>query len=440
MFMEKPPSQEWWYSAYRSTMAWVGFPIDNLMDRKDVLEDLKKTIPQYVGVKVRVDRERTQSGTARLDINLFGDDFETLADYLGEVERRIAGIESVIETESDLEKGDSEIRVRINREEAQKLGISPERVGQSIAYVVNGTSLPRLQIDDREIRVRLRLDEEDRKSLQQLKAYTFKSDTGENVALAAFASFEITQGSGTIRRKDGKLRLRVRAIANKADVETLYGEVDQAMDGFTMPRGYTWDKGENYSTYREKEDSMNDAMLMAGVCVFLLMGVLFESFILPFCVILSIPFSFLGVYWTLYLTGTPYDTMAGVGTIVLIGVVVNNAIVLVDMINRLVLDGYSRREAILEAGRNRYRPILMTTFTTVFGLLPMAVGTSQMMGMPYAPLGRTMMGGLIMSTILTLLVVPLFYTFLDDLRLAIGRLVAQAFKKAPAADVVHADD
>ena len=121
--------------------------------------------------------------------------------------------------------------------------------------------------------------------------------------------------------------------------------------------------------------------------------------------------------------------MAGVGTLVLIGVVVNNAIVLVDMINRLVADGYSRREAILEAGRNRFRPILMTTFTTVFGLLPMAVGTSQMMGMAYAPLGRTMMGGLIMSTILTLLVVPLFYTFLDDLRLALNRLVAHAFSR-----------
>ena len=440
MFMEKPPSQEWWYTVYRSTRAWMGVPIDNLMDRKDVIEDLKKTIPKYVGVKIRVDREKSQSGTERLDINLYGDDFEMLAEYLDEVERRISGIESVIETESDLERGDNEIRVRIKRDEARKYGISPETVGRTISYVVSGTSLPRLQVDDREVNVRLRLNEEDRRSLQQLKAYTFRSDAGEDVALSAFASFEITQGSGTIRRKDGKLRLRVRAIAKKDDMKTLYEDVDRVMAGFTMPRGYFWDKGERYSAYREQEDSMNSAMIMAFVCVFLLMGVLFESFILPFSVLLSIPFSFLGVYWTLYLTGTPYDGMAAVGTIVLIGVVVNNAIVLVDMINRLIGDGYSRRDAILEAGRNRFRPILMTTFTTVFGLLPMALGTSQMMGMPYAPLGRTMMGGLISSTILTLLVVPLFYTFLDDLRLALNRLVAHAFSKPRVSEVVHADD
>jgi hydrophobic/amphiphilic exporter-1 (mainly G- bacteria), HAE1 family len=440
MFMEKPPSQEWWYTAYRSTMAWAGFPIDSLMSRKDVLKDLKKSAPRYVGVKVRVDNERTQSGTAKLDINLFGEDFETLVGYLDEVERRISGIESVVETESDLERGENEIQIRINRDEAQKLGISPEQVGRSIGYIIGGTPLPRLQGDDREINVRLRLNEEDRKNLQQLKAFTFRANTGEDVALSSFASFDIAQGSGQIRRKDGKLRLRIRAIADKDDVKTLYGDVDEAMEGFTMPRGYFWDKGERYSAYREQESSMNDAMLMAGVCVFLLMGVLFESFILPFCVILSIPFSFLGVYWTLYLTGTPYDTMAGVGTIVLIGVVVNNAIVLVDMINRLIADGYDRREAILEAGRNRYRPILMTTFTTVFGLLPMAVGTSQMMGMPYAPLGRTMMGGLVMSTLLTLLVVPLFYTFLDDLRSAVARLVKHAFSRNAAGDAVHADD
>jgi len=440
MFMEKPPSQEWWYTAYRSTMAWAGFPVDDLMDRKEVIKDLKKSIPQYVGVKVRVDRERTQSGTARLDINLFGEDFQALTEYLDEVERRISGIESVIETESDLEESDSEIRVIIDRDEARKLGISPEVVGRSIANVIRGTPLPRIQANDREINVQLRLNEEDRKSLHQLKSYTFGASDGGEVALSSFASFEISKGTGTIRRRDGKMRLRIRAIASKDDMKTLYSDVDRAMAGFTLPRGYSWDKGERYSTYREEENTMNDAMLMAGVCVFLLMGVLFESFLLPFCVILSIPFSFLGVYWTLYLTGTPYDTMAGVGTIVLIGVVVNNAIVLVDMINRLIAEGYSRRDAILEAGRNRYRPILMTTFTTVFGLLPMAVGTSQMMGMPYAPLGRTMMGGLITSTILTLLVVPLFYTFLDDLRLAIRRVVSSAFPDKAVADGVPADD
>ena len=171
---------------------------------------------------------------------------------------------------------------------------------------------------------------------------------------------------------------------------------------------------------------MGFAILMATTFVFLLMGVLFESIILPFSVILSIPLAFFGVYWTLFLTETPMGDMANMGTVVLIGVVVNNAIVLVDMINRLREGGMDRMEAILEAGHNRYRPILMTTFTTVFGLIPMAVSVANMMGSPIAPLGRTMKGGLISSTFLTLLVVLIFYTLLDDFRLALRRLARAA--------------
>ena len=206
-----------------------------------------------------------------------------------------------------------------------------------------------------------------------------------------------------------------------------------------MPRGYTWDKGERYSKLQEEDNTMMFAMVMAVTFVFLLMGVLFESFVLPFSVLFSIPFAFLGVYWTLFLTGTSMDGMAMVGVIVLIGVVVNNAIVLVDMINRLRGEGMDRLEAILEAGHNRFRPIMMTTFTTVFGLLPMALGSSTVLGQPYAPMGRTMIGGLLASTLLTLLVVPLFYTFLDDLRSALHTISTAAFSRLRSHDVSRVD-
>ena len=180
---------------------------------------------------------------------------------------------------------------------------------------------------------------------------------------------------------------------------------------------------------------MNFAIILAITFVFLLMGVLFESIILPFSVLLAIPFSFLGVYWTLYLWDTAMNPMAQIGMIVLIGVVVNNAIVLVDMINRLHAEGMERSEAILEAGFNRFRPILMTTFTTALGLIPMAIGNSKMIGLAYAPLGRTMIGGLLASMLLTLLLVPLFYTFFDDLRVVMQQLLGSIVsrKKSPVA-------
>jgi len=260
-----------------------------------------------------------------------------------------------------------------------------------------------------------------------LRNLPFVTEGGEEVSLGEIASFRVARGTGRISRYDGKTKLRVRAYTTRADIKGLYEEIDKVMTGLELPRGYAWNKGERFKRLSESDESRQMGVILGIICVFLLMGVLFESFILPFSVLFSIPFSFLGVYWTLYLTDTPMDIMASIGIIVLIGVVVNNAIVLVDMVNRLRSDGMDRFDAIIEAGRNRFRPIMMTTFTTVFGLLPMAVGESNVMGVAYAPLGRTMMGGLLSSTFLTLLVVPLCYTLLDDLRLAIRRLSAGVF-------------
>ena len=165
------------------------------------------------------------------------------------------------------------------------------------------------------------------------------------------------------------------------------------------------------------------------------MGILFESFVLPLAVIVAVPFAMLGVYWTLYATGTPLDMMASIGVVILVGIVVNNAIVLVDLTNRLRDEGKTRFDALMEAGRHRFRPILMTTLTTMSGLIPMAVGNSKMIGIPYAPLGRTIIGGLLASTILTLVIVPLLYSLLDDLRshvFSVARSAAAAPKSSAA--------
>ena len=206
------------------------------------------------------------------------------------------------------------------------------------------------------------------------------------------------------------------------------------MAGFEMPRGYRWDKGARYVRIERQDETQMFALVLSVTFVFLLMGVLFESFVLPLSVIIAIPFSFLGVYWTLYLMDTPFDILCGIGTIILVGVVVNNAIVLIDMANRLRADGMGRFDALVDAGIHRFRPILMTTFTTVVGLLPMAVGNAKMIGMPYAPLGRTMMGGLLASTVLTLVIVPLFYTFFDDVRVLFQRLLASALSRPAEAE------
>ena len=201
--------------------------------------------------------------------------------------------------------------------------------------------------------------------------------------------------------------------------------VREALTGFVLPRGY----GVNESGgFREFQSSFVDlllALLLGVVFVFLLMGILFESFVLPLSVLLAIPFSMSGGLWALVVTRTPLDTVAMVGFIILAGVVVNNAIVLVDTIERHRDGSRSRTEAIVLAGRQRFRPIWMTALTTILGLLPMAIRETQTSGVSYLTMARAVIGGLLVATIFTLFVVPLFYTLFDDLR----RFVAHRFAK-----------
>ncbi len=430
LYMPAESDDPWWYVAYKNTRNALGIPVAGPMERAEVAEDISKNMPRYVGVRHSVEGASNGGGGSNdpgVSIYLEGDDTEVLVSLVDEVERRLRQIPSLIGVDTDLELADDEVRVVIDRERAKRLGISVRDVARYISYGLQGVSLPRFKSDDGEVRVRLFLERADRQNLNQLRNFPFETDDGTEVALSEVAFFQVSRGMGRIARYDGKVKLRVRAYTTRADIRGLAEEIDKVMAGLELPRGYSWDKGESFKRLREDEASERLGIVMAVTCVFLLMGVLFESFILPFSVLFSIPFSFFGVYWTLYLTDTAMGGMASVGVIVLIGVVVNNAIVLVDMVNRLRADGMGRFDAIMEAGHNRFRPIMMTTFTTVFGLLPMAVGDSNAMGTPYAPLGRTMIGGLLASTFLTLLVVPLFYTLLDDLRLAIRRLSAGVF-------------
>jgi hydrophobic/amphiphilic exporter-1 (mainly G- bacteria), HAE1 family len=443
IFLNSRANEAWWYVAYKNTMKAIGSPVSKEMERSEVLKHAQKNMPTFVGVTGRVDRQSGGTNDPSVNVVLQGDDTEVLLSMVDEVSRRLATIPSVLNVqkdEDDDEKFEEEVRVHVDRDRANAMGISAQNVARQIGFALQGVSLPRFQADEREVQVKMYLERGDRKTLQQLKNFTFPSSDSGEVALSGLATISVAKSTGDIYRADGKTRIVVKAFTTKQDRKGLYNEVDIAMAGFSMPRGYTWNKGERYRTLAEEDDTQNFATTMAITFVFLLMGILFESFILPFSVLFSIPFAFLGVYWFLFITGTPMNMMAMVGMIILIGVVVNNAIVLVDMVNRLRKSGMGRTKAILEAGENRFRPILMTTFTTIFGLLPMSVGNSNLMGQPYSPLGRTMMGGLISSTLLTLLVVPLLYTFLDDLALAVKRLVSGTFGSTSETVEQSADD
>ena len=426
---------EWYEVAFENIVHGLGLRPKPHLDYEEIVEDLKERIHIPPGTTMIINWNREDQDAA-LSLNLYGHNTRVLMGLVDEVARRLLSIPGLEEVRTDMAQSSPELQVRLDRDRLERYGVDPQAVSRQIgarwpSTRLHGVELGRFRTEEgRDIVIRLRLEEEDREGMSQLRNLTFATRDSAEVSLETLATFYVEQGLDRIRRFDRQTMITVSARASKDDAAKLFEQVDQAMEGFEMPRGYRWDKGARYVRLEEVDRSRKFALIMAVTFVFLLMGVLFECFLLPLSVIVSIPFSFLGVYWALYLTSTPQDTMSAIGAVILIGVVVNNAIVLIDLVNRLRQEGMGRFEALVEAGRHRFRPILMTTFTTICGLIPMAVGNEKMIGMNYAPLGRTMMGGLLASMVLTLLVVPLFYTFFDDLRLW-GRRMAAAFSRPP---------
>jgi HAE1 family hydrophobic/amphiphilic exporter-1 len=213
------------------------------------------------------------------------------------------------------------------------------------------------------------------------------------------------------------------------DMGDIATKIDKTMATMHMPPGYKWSKGNSFREMEETNNATKFALYLAAVFVLLLMGVLFESFILPFSIIISIPLAFIGSFWGLWLTNSPFGFMASTGTLILIGIVVNNGIVLIDHINMLRKEGMTKTDAIIKGSKDRSRPILMTAITTITGLIPLAMGKGDLVGISYAPLAITVIGGLTTSTMLTLFIVPVFYSLLDSLREFISSFVMSFFSE-----------
>jgi HAE1 family hydrophobic/amphiphilic exporter-1 len=416
MTFREDPHTQWYATALDALLKSVKLRKPE-MDRMEIEKDFREKFTIPAGATMRT-LGRGNTGGPPVDsvmsINLYGEDTATLMTLAEEAVRRLRTIPGLTSVDTDVERGGNELQIQLDRDRARRVGINPQTVSSNISYAMRGSDLGRYYTPDgRELRIYAQLGDADRARLDDIRSMTFPTDSGVDVPLETVASLNVVRTLGQIQREARQTILRVTARAPRTDSRKLFEAVDKAMAGFEMPHGYRWDKGNNGQA-DDSDRQMMFALILAIAFVFLLMGLLFESFVLPLAVIIAVPCAFFGVFWGLWLTKTPLDDMAKIGIVILVGVVVNNAIVLVDMVNRLRSVGRPRFDALIEAGRHRLRPILMTTLTTVSGLIPMAVGNAKMVGVPYAPLGRTMIGGLVASTLLTLLIVPLFYTLVDD--------------------------
>ncbi|MCB9533076.1 MAG: efflux RND transporter permease subunit [Myxococcales bacterium] len=392
-------------------------PDDRPMERDAIIERATSLLPQQPGVSWSLDWSSDAGAADSLQVRIVGRDSRTLAGLAVEAERRLRLLDGVTSVRSESgDDGSQELRLVVDRDRALSMGMSAFVVGGAVDFALRGRELDPYRGEGQELPILVEGALDASHALDDLNRLQLPSPTGASVALGDVTDSSIASGYESIDRQDRRTVVSLTIRSTRDDVEALGKEVRAALDQMEWPRGYGPELGGRFEGIAEDQQDQNFAVLLAIVFVFLLMGVLFESVVLPFSILLSIPFAFVGVYWALFLTKTSFDLMAGIGVILLIGVVVNNAIVLVDRIGELRSQGVDRAEAIALAGEQRLRPILMTAATTIFGLVPMAIGTTSLVGIPYSPLGRAVMGGLVASTLLTLFVVPLFYASLDDLR------------------------
>lgn len=437
---------DWSVRVYRSYLSGGGrhgdvvvYLEDDVSDdrRREIREESLSAMPDLPGVRIHAGGSSTGGAEQANSMTLYveGEDPQVLVELADEMARRVRELPAVLNAESALEEGGrDEIQLQVDRDAAARSGVSATSVGRTLSFAMGGSRLPDYYDGDEEVAVIARFQYEDRQDLDTLLNFPLLGTNGP-VPLRALTEPTVTKGFPSIRRVDGKTSLGITVeLDGEVDVFAAFGQVDAALADFELPRGYEWSKGRRFDDQVENDRARNMALLLSVTFVFLIMGVLFESFVLPLAIVTTIPMALMGVYWTLFLTGTPLDLMGGVGLVILVGVVVNNGIVLVDLVTQLRRDGLSRRDALVTAGERRLRPILMTALTTICGLLPMALGSSTFIGIPYAPLARVVAGGMAAATVLTLFFVPFLYVALDDLRALAQRVVGYVWPRARSAE------
>lgn len=378
--------------------AAMAFLREHLDAQSDI--DYRLGRPAYFSFKTPVEVEVRGYNLALLD---------RLADALAE---RMRSIEGLADVKSSTEGGSPELQILFDRDRLASYGLTIQNVADIVRTKVQGTVATDIQRDDRTIDIRVRSDTVFRDSAEDLSRLTVHQVDGVAIPLAAVASVVTREGPAEIRRAEGDRVALISANLVGRDLGAVADEINAAIDALDLPSGYDIAVGGQREEMETSFGSMRLAIFLAIFMVYLVMASQFESLLHPFVILFSVPFSAIGVLVTLWLFDVNVSIVVLIGVVLLAGIVVNNAIILVDTTNQLRRAGTAKIEALRQAGRLRLRPILMTTATTVLGLLPMAIGLGAGSELR-SPMAIPVIGGLITSTLLTLLVLPSVYAVLD---------------------------
>jgi len=406
------------YAATRVYLSSAGTTEKKLAALRRALRDGLPVIP---GVELTVgdggDRHgRGPTRKASVSVSVHGDDPEYLQELAAEIEARARRLPDVVEVYGPSLEGRKEARIVIDAERARTLGLTPRRAADAVAFAFRGQRLRRFEGERGEIEVILGLPEDARPGLSAITNLELPTDRGTTVRLGAFAEVEIARTPPQIVRINRKTSQNVTIEFDDAEVTSDEGRerVAAEMALLQLPDGYSWDWSRNMRRGDDAMGVMLRGVLLSLALVVILMVALFESFTQPLAILITLPLAFFGLFWALWIFGLVFEPVAFIGLIILIGIVVNNGIVMVEHVNSLRRSGTAREEALLEGCGDRLRPVLMTVITTVVGLLPLAFSAFTVAGVYVDSIAVGMIGGLLSSSIFTLIALPVWYATVED--------------------------
>jgi HAE1 family hydrophobic/amphiphilic exporter-1 len=386
-------------------------------DGEAVQAALRRYLDERPGLDYNIGQPELFTLATPLEVEVAGYDLADLRSVSARIAAGMAESPRFADVRSSAEQGYPEIRIRFDHERAARLGLRADQIADTVVRQVRGDVATRYSWREREIDVRVRVRDEQRASPEQIGQLVVNPDADRPVTLDAVADIDIAEGPGEIRRIGQQRVAVISATASFGDLGSAAAEAREIIAAVPMPRGVSVRVAGQSDEMQRAFRSLVLALALAVFLVYLVMASQFESLLHPFVILLTIPLALTGAVFALWLTGTTLSVVVFIGVIMLAGIVVNNAIVLVTRINQLREQGMLRETAIVEGGRARLRPIVMTTLTTALGLLPLALGLGEGAEMR-APMAIAVIGGLLLSTALTLVVIPVVYSLLDRRRTA----------------------
>ena len=402
----------------------------------EIKEKLKSLLPRQAGITYEYGQRFGRGGHHHgISVELIGLDYTKLTELAPMVIEKLRAVENVEDITSDLEGGDTQLLVEVDRAKAESSGVSSRMVAQTISSSISERAIGKFKTENREIDIILKIQGEDGFTEEDLRNISLRTRS-KRIPLSAISTISHRLGSTSIQKENKKSKLNISINTKTEGMMAISNDVRQVMSTIQFPEGYTWSLGSGWRRFRESRGESNMAIILALIFIYIIMASLFESFVHPFTILLTVPLALFGVAVFFSLTNITLNTTSYLGLLVLFGIVVNNGIILIDHIRILRKSGMGKKESIVQGGKDRMRPIVMTAITTIFGVLPLALPfllpqffqAAGRRAQMWAPISVAIIGGLTTSTFFTLIFLPTFYSISDTVRAKVNSLLG--FKSA----------